>query len=422
MENTQESKQNASLRDLSSLEKNIISSFSVEDVQDKFACDLVEMAKLHVQFLKTAHVLGYSISRPKKESIRRYDELWLPLMANLNKMNLQSDGGKEPIEFVPPGDIAWIWHCHRLAPYQYTKYVQRRFGLSPGDMLNAYPPFSLQVDNEEGNERSQVRDLWYEHYPDEPFFLKEEETGKVDTDDKTSYDSKKVLDGFDIFGSCERQASFLWQVSGERFNDDEFLLEGVRNYYKFLTLKKSDAGSKQIIVPTYQIDLMWHTHMLSSMKDYNNDCCNIIGKTLNHDDSLNDRTEGGTLDTAFRKTKRIWVENFDSAYEVSGGMYRGEPPDAYFSRDWVKCTDNINIPPSTRFLHLVGKVGASSTGVPDTGDIKWLDPTKGETCTIENKQIPSFISAREKSAQRGQNNNPKLQDYVFGEGCKSNTS
>ena len=164
--------------------------------------------------------------------------------------------------------------------------------------------------------------------------------------------------------------------------------------------------------------------MLSSIKDYNNDCRNIIGKTLNHDDSLNDRTEGGILDTAFLETKKMWAENFDSTYEVTGGMYRGEPPDAYFSRDWVKCTENINIAPSTRFLHLVGKVGASSTGLSDNSDYRWMDPTQGEylESSMENNCMLAFIPGKEKSKRKGQNNNPAKKDYIFGEGRKSHIS
>jgi Glycine-rich domain-containing protein-like len=49
--------------------------------------------------------------------------------------------------------------------------------------------------------------------------------------------------------------------SGERFDDIEFLNAGVENYYKFLTLKPK--AKEVVLVPTYQIDLMWHTHILS---------------------------------------------------------------------------------------------------------------------------------------------------------------
>ena len=63
--------------------------------------------------------------------------------------------------------------------------------------------------------------------------------------------------GFDLVSSAKAQATFLWQVSGPNFQDDAFLLQGAENYSKFLTV--SQMASDFPIVPTYQIDLMWHT-------------------------------------------------------------------------------------------------------------------------------------------------------------------
>jgi len=40
---------------------------------------------------------------------------------------------------------------------------------------------------------------------------------------------------------------------------------------------------------------MWHTHNLSSLRLYDNDCKAIVGSTFHHDDSFNDRIEGGDL-------------------------------------------------------------------------------------------------------------------------------
>ena len=57
-----------------------------------------------------------------------------------------------------------------------------------------------------------------------------------------------------------------------------------------------------------------------------------MGTTLNHDDSLNDRTEGSDLEKAFNVTKRLWKDLFGADYVVDGGMYRGEPPPQYFRK------------------------------------------------------------------------------------------
>ena len=91
-----------------------------------------------------------------------------------------------------------------------------------------------------------------------------------------------VYAGFDVLASAQRQSTFLWQVSGPKYADEEFLQEGLENYHRFVTLMAhKDTG--QMLVPTYQIDLMWHTHLLANFAAYNQDCVEIMGTTLNHD-------------------------------------------------------------------------------------------------------------------------------------------
>jgi hypothetical protein len=146
------------------------------------------------------------------------------------------------------------------------------------------------------------------------------------------------LCGFDLIGSTTRQATFLWQVSGPDFfytgTDTlkyEFLEQGVQNYKSFLKLKRQPSGraNKQMLVPTYQIDLIWHTHILSSIKKYNEDCVLILGSKFDHDDSFTDRTHGGKLDVAYKATSKLWKKAYGTEYGGSGA-YREEPPAQYF--------------------------------------------------------------------------------------------
>ena len=281
----------------------------------QFSCDLLANSFKHVFFLKTLHELGVSHKRQKNESLRRYTQLWLPLVNDYPEK-----------ELIPPPDIAWLWHCHRLAPRDYERYVKERFGV----VLEANPPFAVHANDKNDDRKvpfSPTQHLWYETYPSEPFFQSDHDM----VDDTKVDDSSQLLSGFDLLSSTERQGTFLWQVSGERFDDIDFLNEAVENYYKFLCLKPKAQAKRMILVPTYQIDLMWHTHILSSITLYNKDCKAIMGLTLHHDDSLNDRTEGGVLDTSYQSTKQIWLEEYGVDYHVEGGMYRGEPPPAYFS-------------------------------------------------------------------------------------------
>ena len=91
--------------------------------------------------------------------------------------------------------------------------------------------------------------------------------------------------------------------------------------------------SGEFLVPTYQIDLFWHTHILASASTYAADTRRLCGFELPHDDSVNDRAEGSKLNRQYAVTQKLWAEAYGGErYAVPGGMYRGEPPEAYFDR------------------------------------------------------------------------------------------
>ena len=277
--------------------------------QQHFSCDLVEQSKKHVAFLQTLHLHSITIHKPSNDTFRRYSELWLPLVYQHvinNTSNTDQSNSSEGL--IPPADIAWFWHCHRLAPYRYAKHVQSVFFSSKknnNDMKNSSSseqkeeatsstdkdlvvldpehPFVVQFEDNKDNltfdaiQHSSAAEytmrLWKQLYPSEPFFASIAST--ANDDEKMDY-SNHLLSGFDVIESCQRQATFLWQVSQVNFQDDSFLQEGVENYFKFMSLMKRDKDKPRFLVPTYQIDLMWHTHMLSSIKDYHRDCLNLI--------------------------------------------------------------------------------------------------------------------------------------------------
>jgi hypothetical protein len=121
------------------------------------SCDpLVEASKLHRCFLRNLHKHGITLYRPSYESFRRYSQLWLPFVqqekqkqqqqqdllahgdstfadSTTNTAGNSSTAAAPPssksllLDLIPPPDIAWLWHCHRLAPYRYAKYIQQTF-------------------------------------------------------------------------------------------------------------------------------------------------------------------------------------------------------------------------------------------------------------------------------------------------------
>ena len=263
-----------------------------------FSCDLVAQSKLHVQFLQELHALGITLQCATPTNLCRYLEHWLPLVhAHRTEQAL-----------IPPPDVAFLWHCHRLAPSKYERYCQIRFGT----ILEAKPPFSFQSPNDTvASDRTQ--ELWEARSPNVPFFWKSDDENNIKLPEAVTLCGK--VDGFDLVASTTCQAGFLWQVSDKNFHDDMFLQQGVDNYHKFLQLQSDDLP----LVPTYQIDLMWHTHMLSNTGLYNLDCEKIRGARFHHDDSLNDRTPGATLDVAFSKTSDLWEAAYHVPYSVPGG-------------------------------------------------------------------------------------------------------
>ncbi|KAL3936644.1 MAG: hypothetical protein SGBAC_008075, partial [Bacillariaceae sp.] len=386
-----------------------------------FPIDLIELSKQHVGFLQTLHQLGVTIQRPSPKALQRYRDFWLPLVNSHPKQAL-----------IPPTDCAWLWHCHRLAPFRYVSYLKRQFG-DDFQILEANPAFSFQCDNGEiygtlmqktGNEdmnaaAERTRSCWNQQFPEESFHLQmyESSAQNVQNAEEKIDDSSLFLDGFDLLGSTDRQATFLWQVSGPLFVNDDFLQQGALQYYKFLKLRNHANKSKIVIVPTYQIDLMWHTHMLSSLTGYFADCKAIMGSTLNHDDSLNDRSDDGPLDRAFKDTKSLWNKIYEEEYFVEGGMYRGEPPKEYYYNSWLSRISNEEAQiPLGPFLHMIDVQGASSTNPngdeltnEQLAEAKW-------TPLSENAPngAPAFIQMAIKSKVKGVNANPFMEDYIFG--------
>jgi hypothetical protein len=357
-----------------------------------FSCDLVEESRKHIRFLERLHANGDMLTPVSRQSLDRYITRWLPLVAD-----------NDTDQLIPPSDVAWLWHCHRLAPMNYERYVRKRFKTN---LLEPSPSFSFQLEDDDHIDALLTRDAWHIAFPDEPFFLQ-------DTEDFSSVSAATIveqchsLEGFDLISSTQNQVAFLWQVSGPKFREDAFLHEAVENYHKFLKLF-STSEKRLPLVPTYQIDLMWHTHILWSLKGYHSDCISIRGELFHHDDSLNDRAPGGTLDRAFQATKKLWEDTYNEDYSVDGGMYRGPPPAVYYDVPAWQLEEAIRT--------LDGPIFASLT--ENSAPSCWLNPVEGVSprYTDENSVYPDFFSANSRSITRNVNNNKQKNGYVFGAG------
>lgn len=102
-----------------------------------------------------------------------------------------------------------------------------------------------------------------------------------------------------------------------------FLETAVTRYKKYLLLNKKHPT--KFLVPSYDIDLIWHTHQLHPI-DYERVTKSLLGRMLNHDDTDSDRNHGSKLSNAYQETRKLWQEEYGEAFAKPGAMYRGDSP------------------------------------------------------------------------------------------------
>ena len=299
----------------------------------------------HKAFLRLVHSAPGGgdelyLGRALPGAIERYLKCWLPLVARVG-------GGAQ---LIPPLDIAWVWHLHRLAPRRYAAYCTDRFGrvLDPGAA-------AFQAQSAVSETDSETQQLWQKHVGDEPFFQRPSEDegspagwGPRDplsnqttlrAELKEACESVRSAHGFDYdVETCSaRQRTFLWQISQPAFSEgcSDFSGATTARYLQFLGLMKKHGYDQHFFVPSYDIDFAWHTHMLASTSAYlwQTEALAAVPGGVDHDDSVNQRHEGSKLHLGWGETKELWALDYgDTAepIEKSGVTYRGEPPDWWF--------------------------------------------------------------------------------------------
>merc|ERR1719379_548938 len=131
---------------------------------------------------------------------------------------------------------------------------------------------------------------------------------------------------YNILAAAQRQMFFNYQVKLPHYKDPKFLTTAAARYVSgFLQIQKTNPD--EFWVPTYDIDLMWHAHMLHP-EAYSGDTTKITGKPLKHDDSINDRMDGGQLANGWERTQKAWTDLAmagEPHISKPGGMWRGNP-------------------------------------------------------------------------------------------------
>ncbi|MGD1865537.1 MAG: glycine-rich domain-containing protein [Phormidesmis sp.] len=85
--------------------------------------------------------------------------------------------------------------------------------------------------------------------------------------------------------------------------------QAVEQYRRFLFLSKHYPGHR--VVPSREVDEVWHTHILDTAK-YREDCDILFGKFMDHWPyfGLKDEAERAELNDAFSETQQLMEEHF----------------------------------------------------------------------------------------------------------------
>ncbi|KAL5204335.1 hypothetical protein ABZP36_009206 [Zizania latifolia] len=278
--------------------------------------DLVPAALRQLEFLAAVDRRRWLYEGPLLErAIHRYKTCWLPLLAKHTQAAVV-DG-----PLVVPLDCEWIWHCHRLNPVQYIKDCKRLYGRI---LDNSNVESSIRT-----NSKHQAEKFWTEQYPNEPFEL--EYTSPSDNSIYANTGAAKHI-SYDLVSAVTRQSSFFYQVDTPSMHDLRFLEEALARYKGFLYLIKTNQENKIKLfrVPTYDVDVMWHTHQLHPAT-YCHDMLKLLGRVLEHDDTDDDRSEGKKLDVGFSGTTEQFENAFGVRYRKAGAMYRVNLPSPLIS-------------------------------------------------------------------------------------------
>ena len=116
-----------------------------------------------------------------------------------------------------------------------------------------------------------------------------------------------------IFEAVQRQEAFVQKMHAQLWIRspalEDTLQRAIDRYLKFVKLFK--LYPKTVLVPTLDIDLVWHTHQCSPAQ-YQASMVQRAGRFINHDDKIGQPVLSGGMET----TKRLFRIRFGQDYLV----------------------------------------------------------------------------------------------------------
>ncbi|EXB74688.1 hypothetical protein L484_003939 [Morus notabilis] len=243
-----------------------LSEISEADSTFRLGLDLVSAARRNLSFLRAVSDSHWLHHKPTLlEAIRRYNELWMPLIADLT--------------------------------VRYREYCESKFSKLIGK------PAIFGEENEE-YALMRCREIWVRKYPNVPF------ENEVDS----GFSDPVMVDG-ELFMEVSKQR-YLYSKFSEPYRSEVVYLIAARQRYKeflyLLQLQRSSAVCCRL-VPASDILLMWLIHQsyptvyAEDLKEMDSD----IGKVVSVWETVSKRE--------VEETKNLWVTTFDQPYEKAGG-------------------------------------------------------------------------------------------------------
>lgn len=295
--------------------------------------NLVRAAQHLIQLLDRVHQFPclYTNTSVLEHALFRYEFVWLPLLA--------ATPPAQRTLLVPPLDVHWVWLCHMLCPARYATDAPAMAAAAAamgvnmsgnGTLSNIDHCLLSPADYRRGVRLTQR--LWAQHDDTDPYDLTDSLSltafvvtkGKQFTPTLSSRRAKCVSNiSYDVIAASSRQMAFHYQVAIlPHYRHDSYIEVAVGRYNKFLQLMRDFPG--QTWIPTYDMDLIWHAHMLHP-RHYANDTKRMCGRLITHDDSINDRADGASRYTRFwNHTCSAWRKQFGEAVLIPGAVWRGD--------------------------------------------------------------------------------------------------
>lgn len=257
----------------------------------RLSLDLVAAAGQTIGFLRDVAESHWLHHTPVLvEAIRRYDELWMPMMSDLTV-----ESGKPPM-ILPPLDIEWVWFCHTLNPASYRHYCDSRFSKLIG---------KAAIFNQENKDYAleRCREIWISKYPSESF------ENESDSDDDHN---GNILQIDYLLGEVSKQRCLFTKFSKPYMLELVYLIAAKNRYKGFLFMLQRFADSIKTFVPTSDILLIWIAHK-SYPTAYANDVKEMEGsmkKVIESGESVKEED--------LEMMKKLWERVFDHPYEKAG--------------------------------------------------------------------------------------------------------